>query len=316
MTDLPDGAAATEVTAPICVIAFDRPDYLRRLCLSLKAQRGVRIAEHRIHLIQDGAVSPRSGIAYAAPERIAASIAAFREIFPGGAVHASADNLGIAMNIRRAEQLAFIGEAAPLVYIFEDDLELGPSYMAMMERLRLLLEPLPNAGYFAAYGDHKASSDPQAPRLIGLGHLWGFGLFRRCWEAMQPLLAPFFDVYAEVDYQWLPQRRVMELFRDRQVSTGGISQESARGAACAELGFARVGTDVCYARYIGEHGQNFSPDLFLRRGYDRWPVVEHLPARLPDATAQTIADIHARQHHAWARHRRECFDAEIAEVQG
>jgi hypothetical protein len=105
MTERPEDEAMPEIEAPICIVSFDRPDYLRRLCLSLKAQRGVCIAEHRIHLIQDGALSPRSGVAYTEPDRIAASIAAFREVFPGGMVHASPDNVGIAMNIRRAEEL-------------------------------------------------------------------------------------------------------------------------------------------------------------------------------------------------------------------
>lgn len=315
MTDLPTGAVTTEVTAPICIIAFDRPDYLRRLCLSLKAQRGVHIAEHRIHLIQDGAVSPRSGIAYAEPEKTAASIAAFREVFPGGVVHVSADNLGIAMNIRRAEHLAFVEQVAPLAYFFEDDLELSPFYMAMMERLRVLLEPHPNVGYFAAYGYHQTAADPQAPRLVGLGQLWGFGLFRHCWEAMRPMLAPFFDIYARTDYQMRPQRRLMELFREKQLSAHATSQDAVRAVVCAELGFARITTDVCYARYIGERGANFSPEIFAARGYDCMAFVDHLPARMPEATPGKIAEIHTGQREFWAQHRREHFDAQLAQLQ-
>lgn len=275
----------------------------------------MRIAEHRIHLVQDGAVSPRSGVAYAEAEKIAASIAAFREIFPGGVVHASADNLGIAMNIRRAKYMAFVEQAAPLVYVFEDDLELGPFYMAMMERLRLLLEPHPNAGYFAAYGYHQMMANPQAPRLVGLGQLWGFGLFRRCWEAMQPMLAPFFDIYARTDYQLRPHRRLMELFRERQLSAHATSQDAVRAVICAELGFARITTDVCYARYIGERGASFSPEIFAERGYDSMAFVAHLPARMPKATPGKITDIHAGQREFWAKHRRERFDAELAQLQ-
>src|SRR5688572_16177243 len=96
------------ITRPVILFAFTRPDYLRRLCLSLKAQQGVALPDAQVHLLQDGARSRRSGVLYGDPARIAESIAVFREVFPGGHVHASPDNLGVAMNILRGERLAFL----------------------------------------------------------------------------------------------------------------------------------------------------------------------------------------------------------------
>ncbi len=184
----------------------------------------------------------------------------------------------------------------------------------MMERLRVLLSPHPNAGYFAAYGHPRLTGDPAAPQLIPMEHLWGFGLFRSCWEAMQPLLAPFFAIYAQVDYQMRPQRRLMELFAQRPLSASATSQDAARAVACAELGFARVATDVCYARYIGETGQNFRPDLFAERGFNRMTVADELPARMPQPTEKGLAAIHAAQHGRWATHRITEYDARLAEL--
>ena len=300
---------------PLFIIAFDRPDYLRRLCASLKAQQGIRIPDERLHLIQDGAVSPRSGLVYGDAEKIAASVAVFREHFPGGHVHAAEHNLGIAMNIYRAEQLGFVEQKAPLAYFFEDDLELGPFYMTMMEHLRCALTPYPNVGYFAAYGRHEMSCDPDAPQLVAMGHLWGFGLFRRCWAAMQPLLQPFFQIYGRVDYAFKPQLGILSLYRDRPVAAGITSQDAARTTACAELGFARVQTDVCYARYIGEQGTHFRPDRFADLGFDRMTYVEHLPARMPPVTPEVLASIQLHQRQHFETHRLTRFDAELAEVQ-
>lgn len=305
-----DDAAILDV--PVFIIAFDRPDYLGRLCASLKAQRGVHIPDERLHLIQDGAVSPRSGLVYGDAEKIAASVAVFREHFPGGHVHAAEHNLGIAMNIHRAEQLGFVEQKAPLAYFFEDDLELGPFYMAMMEHLRRVLAPYPNVGYFAAYGRHQQPSDPQAPQLVAMGHLWGFALTRRCWQAMQPWLKPFFDIYAKVDYQALPVRSLAELYQDKALSVMNQGQDATRGVACAAAGFARLQTDVCYARYIGEYGKNFRPDSFVRMGFDKMAFVDSLPAQMPVASAAIVDHINQHFHQYYTTHRRTLYDNEMA----
>lgn len=300
------------VTRPVILFAFTRPEYLRRLCLSLKAQQGVVLPEAQVHLLQDGSRSRRSGVVYGDPARIAESIATFREIFPGGQVHAAPENLGIAMNLLRGERLAFQTLKAEIAYFFEDDLELGPYYLAMMEALAGLVGRDPRVGYFAAYGDHRREGDPAAPKLIPLEHHWGFGLTRRCWLAMQPWLKPFHDVYAQVDYQGRPHLRIVELYEAKGVSSMASSQDVAKTMACAELGFARLNTDVGYARYIGAQGESFRPDRFADHGFDRAHVAAAMPARMPEADPALIAATIAEKRAACIAHRRQAYPQELA----
>ena len=307
-------AAGAPLPWPIILISFNRPDYLRRLCASLKAQQGVTLNEANIHLLQDGARSPRSGLSYSAEEEIAASIAAFQEAFPAAQVHASAENLGIAMNMLRAERLAFQTLNAHGAYFFEDDLELGPCYLAVMEAMRLQFRAHPKVGYFAAYGNHRAAFDPVAPQLVPMEHHWGFGLKRVCWQAMQPWLKPFHQVYAEVDYQARPHLRIVELFQSRAVSSMNSSQDVAKTMACAELGFARINTDVSYARYIGEHGQSFRPTTFERLGYHEMRAVDRMPESMPTVTAELVASIIEQKRESCTRHRQERYEPELAEM--
>jgi hypothetical protein len=302
------------IARPIILFAFARPAYLRRLCLSLKAQRGVELDEAGIHLLQDGARSPRSGVSYADPGAIAASIAAFREVFPRGQVHASPDNLGVAMNIWRGEKLAFQALGAEIAYFFEEDLELGPCYLAMLERLAALAAAHPRLGYFAAYGDHRAPGDPAAPRIVPMEHHWGFGLTRRCWQAIQPWLRPFHQVYAEVDYQARPHLRIVELYEAKGVSSMASSQDVAKTMACAELGWARVNTDVPYARYIGAEGESFRAERFAAAGFDRVEVAESMPAAAPAADAALIARIIEEKRAACAAHRQARYAAELQDM--
>jgi len=300
------------VTPPVILFAFARPDYLRRLCLSLKAQRGVQLDERNIHLVQDGARSRRSGVTYAEPDAIAASIAAFREAFPAGQVHAAPENLGVAMNILRGERLAFQTLKADLAWFFEEDLELGPSYLAMLDALSRSIGRHPRIGYFACYGDHRRAGDPAAPRLVPMEHHWGFALTRRCWQAMQPWLRAFHDVYREVDYQARPHLRIVELYEARTVSSMASSQDVAKTMACAELGFARLNTDVAYARYIGAQGESFRPDRFESAGYSGTAVAESLPERMPEADPALIAGLIADKLAACAAHRSDAYARELA----
>lgn len=302
---------APAVSAPIIIFSFTRPDYLRKLCESLKAQKGVTIADEQVHLLQDGARSRRSGITYGEPERIEASIATFREVFPKGHVHASPDNLGIALNLHRGEKLAFDTLKAEVAYFFEEDLELGPSYVAMLETLRRLLAPHKNIGYFACYGDHHRVSDPQAPKLVPMEHHWGFALTRRCWKAMQPWLKPFHEVYSQVDYQARPHLRLVELYQDKAVSSTASSQDVAKTMACADLGFARVNTDVCYARYIGAQGESFQPAHFEKMGFADMAYVDSLPGTPPVVTPQAIQEIIDTKRAACAAHRQNAFPAQL-----
>ncbi|MBP0444523.1 hypothetical protein J8J14_06985 [Roseomonas sp. SSH11] len=306
--------SSSPVDAPIIIFSFTRPDYLRKLCESMKAQQGVSISDEQVHLLQDGSRSRRSGIVYGEPELIEASIATFREIFPRGHVHASPENLGIALNLHRGEKLAFDTLKAEVAYFFEEDLELGPCYLAMLEQLRRLLMPHKDIGYFAAYGDHLRASDPQAPKLVPMEHHWGFALTRRCWRAMQPWLKPFHEVYAQVDYQARPHLRIVELYDAKAVSSTASSQDVAKTMACADLGFARINTDVCYARYIGAQGESFKPANFEKLGFGSMAYVGSLPATLPAATPDIIAEIIATKRAACAAHRQTAYPAQLEEM--
>jgi GT2 family glycosyltransferase len=138
--------APVVLDVPVILFAFNRPAYLERVCASLLNQRGVVLDPRRVFLLQDGAVSARTGLRYAEDAELAASVAAFREYFPRGQVAAARSNLGIASNIRRGEVLAFEAMDADCAYFLEDDLELGPEYLRIMGELRALSDRDPRVG--------------------------------------------------------------------------------------------------------------------------------------------------------------------------
>lgn len=304
------------ITVPIVIFAFDRGHYLRRFCESLKAQQGVTLDESRIVLMQDGPVSRRSGVRYAEDAAMAESVAAFRAIFPGGQVVASPENLGIAFNLRRGERHAFETMQAETAYFFEDDLELGPFYLLMMERLREALAGFPEVGYFAAYGDHRASPDPGRVQIVPLDHHWGFALRRDAWRRVDAWLKPYFDILGRTDY---PNRNHLGVFRwleGQPMAIDKSSQDALKAVACAQLGIARVMTDMCFARYIGEKGASFSEKRFRELGYDRMEAATRGDIPLEAPGAARIADILARQQAHFRQFREREFDGFLARYSG
>lgn len=300
--------AEQPIDAPIIIFAFDRAAYLKRFCESLKAQQGVALDERRIYLLQDGPVSRRSGVRYAEDAAMAESVAAFREVFPEGQVMASAENLGIAFNIRRGETLAFETLNAETAYFFEDDLELGPAYLLMMERLRVMLAPFPEVGYFAAYGDHRARPDPDRVRIVPLDHHWGFALRRSAWTRMQDWLAPYFAILDKTDYQSRNHIGVYRWLEGQPMAIDKSSQDALKALACAQTGIARVMTDTCFARYIGEKGASFNERRFREMGYDRMTPVERGDLPVEPQTLESIRAILARQQEHFLNFRQREFN--------
>jgi hypothetical protein len=80
-----------------------------------------------VFLLQDAAVSPRSGVRYASDAAVAASSPPSASTSPAATSRRARGNLGIARNIRRGRGPRFEALDADCAYFFEDDLELGPT---------------------------------------------------------------------------------------------------------------------------------------------------------------------------------------------
>lgn len=263
LRDAPNWPGEYFSTPPIMVLSFNRPHYLRPTLESLRDQ-APSLDPDRVHLFQDGAVSLHSGVRYADDAAIEECIRIFREIFPRGHLHLNAANLGTCENFLRAERVAFEALKAPVAYFFEDDLVLSPHYLAALDLLRRALCGR-RVGYFNACGSFASPLAEQAARhdqLIDMGHLWGFGLKRSHWLAMQPKLAPYYDLVIGRDYRSRPHPAIHAYFRTLGLSTEATSQDAAKALVTQSLGSWRASTFPCLAQYIGKHGIHFTAATF------------------------------------------------------
>ena len=307
--------APIPLDVPVIVFAFDRPDYLARALASLKRQRGVVVDERQVFLLQDDAVSPRSGVRYAEDAAIAASVATFREHFPGGHVAQARGNLGISRNIRRGEVLTFEALDSECGYFFEDDLELGPEYLRIMSQIRDLARADARVGYFAAYGDHYASPVGHEAWLQPLQHHWGFGLMREPWRRLRQWLAPYDAILESTDYAGRDHVRIFRWMGELSFASAASSQDSVKSIGCAALGIARLMTNMCFGRYIGARGQHFDDERFVKHAYDRMTWKEGPDYRLLPDLGKRVGEIIEDRRAGYERYRRTKYDAFMAELE-
>lgn len=269
---------------PIAVISFNRPDYLGQLLASLAAQQPA-VDPRRVHLFQDGAINRYSGIRYAEDADIAASLALFRDCFPRGHLHASADNIGITENILRAETLFFEELRAPVGYFFEDDLVLSPYYVAALDLMRRTFARFDRIVYYNANGAYRASVEEQrsnARNLIFMGHFWGFALKRSHWLRMQPYLADYHRLATGRDERNCPREEVRALFRSwgKSQTHPHTGQDAARDLATHLMRRWRASCYPALGRYIGARGTHFTPSRFREFGFDKTAIYPEPLGRL------------------------------------
>ncbi|MEO1144579.1 MAG: hypothetical protein AAFY26_03140 [Cyanobacteria bacterium J06638_22] len=255
---------------PVCVMSFDRPDYLRATLTSLRDQSA---AVGEVHLFQDNAVNFFSGERRAADEKIEESVGVFAELFPDGHVHMSDQNIGTGLNFERAEQYVFNERGFANAVFLEDDMVLGPFYLATLAALFDYADCEKSGnriGYVAAYGNHRADLTTQRAnekRLIPMGHSWGFGLRRTHWADIREIMEPYIDVLRNCDYRDRPLRRISEIYFELGLAAAAMSQDAFKQIATSYVGRVRIMPFICQAQYVGRSGSNFNEQIFSKMGY-------------------------------------------------
>jgi len=301
---------------PIVIFALDRPEYLERLCQGLLAQTQVQPDPARVVLVQDGAVSPRTGARYGRPGMMQRCVEVFRRLFPQGTVLTAEHNLGIADNILRGQRHVFETLDEEVGYFFEDDLEPGPLYLAALEALRVRTEPYAaSVAYFAALGDQRTPKPGPEVGMASLEHNWGFGLRRAAWRRIHDFLQPWWEVVRRNDYRANNLLNLLKVYRDWDVGFLGVGQDTATTLACASLRLARVNTDVSFARYIGEWGVHSTPAVFRRRGFDtmRWAEADCFTFLGP--TEADAAQLAVQAHGFYGTYRQVNLEPLIAKIE-
>ncbi|MEE4317585.1 MAG: class I SAM-dependent methyltransferase [Erythrobacter sp.] len=256
------------IDRPIAVISYNRPDLLERFLASLK-QQTVAVNPSQVALFQD----------HGDPAE-ADCMAVFRAAFPEGEVFQSDTNLGVALNIDRAERHVFETLGADVAYFFEDDLILGPHYLEALGQLADFALGEERVSYVAAYGSHRTDAAEQSERsgeLVLMDHKWGFALTRRQWERQKPIIEPYLEIIRQRPYRQRDNAAIKAYYHKLGYAQAGTSQDGAKDVAGAVLGTVKLMSLACFARYEGRDGLHMRPELFDELGYGKTEVFAGSP---------------------------------------
>jgi hypothetical protein len=293
-------------------MSFNRPEYLRPVLASLAAQEDAEISDREIFLFQDGEENAYSGKVYAAKAQIDECVAIFREFFPQGNVLRSEKNIGVAENFLRAEKLFFEDLESECAYFFEDDMVLLPRYLNTLDRVRDACAATDLVGYFACYGGLTLAADVQRKylrKVQHIDHFWGFGLFRRHWQDMQPHMATYYNLVVGRDYRARPHEEIINSCRANGIPVVVSSQDDVKLSVTNKIGRTCINTVVVNARYIGAKGLHFNQKFYDNAGFAR---TETLDLNRIEFDFPSEAEL-AAMRDKFTRNRRRKIEAELAQ---
>lgn len=269
------------------VASYNRPNLLARTLESLRSQT---FQDWHITLAQDG---PRS---QEEADVISQCIDVFRRAFPRGKVMRQIVNVGVGLNILRAQERAFAELGLETAYFFEDDLVLHSTYVEQLVHLRETLFPFSHyVPYFACYGCLHAygAGAEHIPNthLRFIDHsLWAYGLFRDHWVEGQKLLKPYFDYLRTVPYHRRDTGIIQRIFQQLGCPHTISSQDGARMVGLQVLNRCAVTTIPRRATYIGEVGEHSTPSGFSDWGFVKEPLPDEIPLISPCVDEKALED--------------------------
>jgi len=252
------------------IIAFDRPNYLRRLLASLEAQTDLEGVD--FHLYLDGAVNPVSGVRYGKQKGIDTCARIFNMAkLPNKFIHireANA-NIGIA-SFEATEQLAATYER---VMQMEDDIVLSPHWFRLARILYDELEAHPDVYSFspAFRRTHRKEIDAQYMDTVtyGWNHMWCECFTADRWQRIRPEYMEYHELISEVDYIERFEEPIQKLYARKGMRPGlARSQDGGREMTIRLNGMRRAALAVNRAIGIGQRGIHFTPEIFKRLGFE------------------------------------------------
>ena len=255
------------------IIAFNRPNYLRRLISSLEAQTELDGVD--FHLYLDGAFNPISRNIYAEQKDIDTCARLWESCkLPNKSLHKRDYNAGIGISCFEAtEQLTATYER---VMQMEDDIVLSPHWFRLARILWDELESHPdvysfNPGFKRVY---RKERDTQYASNVtyAWNHMWCECFTADRWQRIRAEYMEYHALVTGQDYRLFSEYQdgpVQELYFSKRMSPElARSQDGGREMAIRLNGMRRALLSVNRAIGIGQHGYHFTPQKFAEMGFE------------------------------------------------
>lgn len=269
----------------IAIMSFDRPDYLEQVLESILKNdlNGIDI-----YLFQDNYANTRN-IRVADPYKVYSCLSIFSASFPKGFAHFQSVNAGTAVQFDYAEKLLFREMKYDRVMFFEDDMIIQPNYISTLKYMFDKYGDDPRVAMIAAYGASPQNSlerqEQNKHRLAMMGHNWGFGLTREFWERRQPFVQEYLEKFCYGrEYRHRDNKQIVKWLAEQGFNRRSTSQDCVKECAGTLLKAIKITCFPNLAKYIGERGMNYNPEMFKQGGFADQVIYEGEVGEMEDLT--------------------------------
>jgi len=278
----------------LLLIGFNRVDYFDETLTSLEANPEAHDCD--LHVYLDG--GPKAN-QEALRKRIDSS--SFENI----TVVARDENWGIGRHLIDARRRLFDQQNYDRVLLFEDDMVLAPSYVATLLNMMDWSMDYNDIGTVMAYNINHDAAEIQASQtnevIATNRHFWGYGMAKNVWDDIKSVVYEFeqrylTDVaYADRSHRSIRWRFIRSVAKKGRIERPGnslvpesiltapfstfpykcpTSQDAITALALWRYGYARLTTRVSRAKYVGQEGFSFSPEMFEKMGFGEQNTLE------------------------------------------
>jgi len=278
----------------LLLIGFNRVDYFDETLTSLEANPEAHDCD--LHVYLDG--GPKAN-QEALRKRIDSS--SFENI----TVVARDENWGIGRHLIDARRRLFDQQNYDRVLLFEDDMVLAPSYVATLLNMMDWSMGYNDIGTVMAYNINHDAAEIQASQtnevIATNRHFWGYGMAKSVWDDIKSVVYEFeqrylTDVaYADRSHRSIRWRFIRSVAKKGRIERPGnslvpesiltapfstfpykcpTSQDAITALALWRYGYARLTTRVSRAKYVGQEGFSFSPEMFEKMGFGEQNTLE------------------------------------------
>lgn len=246
----------TDIAA--CLLAFERPHYLRETVKSLENLEEKDTVDW--YIFQDGAYNPHTDRMLAKERDVEISHRILeRADLPNKTIHVNVENRGIPNQYYRMFQLLDEYDA---IIGFEDDIVVSKYGLILKKRLmESFRECIPTLYTNRSIG----GMDNIEPKLeVMVKNYTGssyhtFGIWDYMYRDIKDRYEDYIEIVGDIDYETRPHDKIKNEFNSEVSSNDAVMQR-----LFAENGYFRLMPYISRAMYIGMEGQHSNPKNFTR----------------------------------------------------
>lgn len=252
---------------PIGILLFNSPDYSEIVLRSLSSQ-DIKVDPSRVVITVDGYINSKDE-AVGKNNQVDQVIKIAETYFPDSRIFHNKENQGIAKQFHVLEKELFSFPNSDWALFLEHDFELFPNYLRGIDTFVKVANQFDEVVQVDCTGGSDMESIRGADSAYPAGHHWAFALKKSHYLERNFILSEYIDSIS-TSYYLRDWQNINKTLKRHSVFPLASSQDSVKEATRNKMGKLALTSGLRMGRYIGAEGEHFTPEMFVRMGFQDW----------------------------------------------